>query len=145
MESISRYINHVSRLAAQYRERELKKYNLGPMHHTYILNICRCPGITQEELAKMIFVNRSNVARQLAVLEERGYVRREVSQEDARKLLVFPTEQAEAVRPAISDILKRWNDGLLADFSDERQKELVNDLIILQEKAQELLTASSAL
>ncbi len=34
MESIIRSINHIARLAALYRERELKKYGLGPMHHT---------------------------------------------------------------------------------------------------------------
>ena len=42
------------------------------MHHTYILNVCRNPGISQEALSQLIFVNKSNVARQLAVLEEKG-------------------------------------------------------------------------
>ena len=76
MEAIIRSINHIARLATLYREKELKKFGLGGMHHTYILNICRQPGISQEALAKKIFVNKSNVARQLAILEERGFVTR---------------------------------------------------------------------
>ena len=54
MESIIRSINHIARLASLYRERELKKYGLGPMHHTYILNVCRNPGISQEALCQLI-------------------------------------------------------------------------------------------
>ena len=87
MESIIRSINHIARLASLYRERELKKYGLGPMHHTYILNVCRNPGISQEALGQLIFVNKSNVARQLAVLEEKGYVRRQTSSLDGRRQL----------------------------------------------------------
>ena len=38
------------------------------------------PGISQKLLGQLIFVNKSNVARQLAVLEEKGYVRRQNEQ-----------------------------------------------------------------
>lgn len=139
MDSVTRYINHISRLAALYREKEFRKYDLGPMHHTYILNICRNPGISQEELAQMIFVNKSNVARQLAVLEERGFIYRKTSSSDARKQLVYPTQKAEEIRPIISQTLKAYNDELLADFPKERQAELVEDLMKLQKKSVQLL------
>lgn len=60
MESIIRSINHIARLASLYRERELKKYGLGPMHHTYILNVCRNPGISQEALGQLLLLTKIN-------------------------------------------------------------------------------------
>jgi len=139
MESIIRSINHVARLATLYREKELKKYGLGPMHHTYILNICRNPGISQDELAKIIFVNKSNVARQLVILEDRGYVFRKSSEQDARKMLIYPTEKATEMFGVISDILLKWNEQVLTGFSLEEQQKLIKNLEKLKENSQNLL------
>ena len=122
MESIIRSINHIARLASLYRERELKKYGLGPMHHTYILNVCRNPGISQEALGQLIFVNKSNVARQLAVLEEKGYVRRQTSSLDGRRQLIYPTEKALAMQPILQQLLKQWNEQALAGFLKRNSK-----------------------
>lgn len=139
MESIIHSINHVARLATLYREKELKKYGLGPMHHTYILNICRNPGISQDELAKIIFVNKSNVARQLVILEDRGYVFRKSCEQDARKMLIYPTEKATEMFGVISDILLKWNEQVLTGFSLEEQQKLIKNLEKLKENSQNLL------
>jgi DNA-binding MarR family transcriptional regulator len=139
MEAIIRSINHIARLATLYREKELKKYGLGPMHHTYILNICRNPGISQDELAKMIFVNKSNVARQLVILEDRGYVFRKSCEQDARKMLIYPTEKATEMFGVISDILLKWNEQVLTGFSLEEQQKLIKNLEKLKENSQNLL------
>ncbi|WP_291291717.1 MarR family transcriptional regulator [Enterococcus sp.] len=139
MESIIRSINHIARLATLYREKELKKYGLGPMHHTYILNVCRNPGISQDALGQMIFVNKSNVARQLAVLEEKGYVRRQTSSLDGRRLLVYPTEKALEIFPVLTELLKQWNEQVLAGFSETEQHQLLEDLQVIKENSQRVL------
>ena len=145
MEAIIRSINHIARLATLYREKELKKFGLGWMHHTYILNICRQPGISQEALAKKIFVNKSNVARQLAILEERGFVTRTSSPTDKRQLLVYPTEKALAVQPAIQQLLQSWNEQVVAGFSAAQQQQLIADLEIVKENSQRLLAKDEAM
>lgn len=136
MESTMRLINRIARLSQLYREKELKKYGLGGMHHTYLLNICRHPGITQEQLANMIFVNKSNVARQLAFLEKEGFVTRQVSAQDARKLEIYPTEKAEEMLPFIRKMLGAWNQELLAGWPEARQKAFLEDLGQLLTRAQ---------
>ncbi len=141
MEAIIRSINHIARLATLYREKELKKFGLGGMHHTYILNICRQPGISQEALAKKIFVNKSNVARQLAILEERGFVTRTSSPTDKRQLLVYPTEKALVVQPKIQS----WNEQVVAGFSAAQQQQLIADLEIVKENSQRLLAKVEAM
>lgn len=145
MEAIIRSINHIARLATLYREQELKKFGLGGMHHTYILNICRQPGISQEALAKKIFVNKSNVARQLAILEERGFVTRTSSPTDKRQLLVYPTEKALVVQPKIQQLLQSWNEQVVAGFSATQQQQLIADLEIVKENSQRLLAKDEAM
>lgn len=135
MENLMRYISRTSRLAEMYRSKKLKPYGLGGMHHTYILNICRNPGVSQDQLAEIIYVNKSNVARQLAILEKEKYIRREKSPTDGRKLLIYPTEKAQEVYPKIVDILKEWNQMLLEDYDKETQEILGDALSEMMERA----------
>lgn len=138
MEVMMRYIDRITRLAYIYREDYLKDYGLSGMHHTYITTICRNPGISQEALAQKIFVNKSNVARQVAFLEKSGYLTREASPTDKRKLLLYPTEKAIAVRPVIAEMLRAWNQALLEDFAPEERAFLSHALEHTMAKAVEL-------
>lgn len=88
MESLMKYINVIGRCAAQYRSEQLEQYGLNSRQHPYILHICRNPGISQEKLARAIYVNKSSVTRQLASLEQNGFIERTISSTDKRAMLV---------------------------------------------------------
>ena len=78
MSSLMRCINVTARCATLRRSEQLFPVGLTGGQHTYVLNICRNPGITQDQLAKMIYINKSNVARQVAQLEQAGFIERRV-------------------------------------------------------------------
>ena len=80
----------------RYRAEQLAPLELKSCHAGYLLEICACPGISQEQLSRRIYANKSNVARQLATLEESGYVERRPGEEDRRVMRVYPTERALA-------------------------------------------------
>ena len=84
MPTIMRQINVISRCEGLYRTDKLRGAELGACHHSYVLAVCRTPGISQEELARSICINKSNVTRHLAYLEEHGYVERRQSESDRR-------------------------------------------------------------
>lgn len=128
MESLMRTINRIARLSELYREREFKQLGLGSMHHLYLLAICRQPGITQETLAQDIFVNKSNVARQLAILETKGFITREKSPHDGRCLMIYPTKKAEAATKKIHQLLQEWNTAILAEVPKTEQEQLLANL-----------------
>lgn len=137
MEFLMRYISRTSRLSELYRNEKLKEYGLGGVHHTYILNIYRNPGVTQDELADLIFVNKSNVTRQLATLEKNGYVTRTPSSTDKRKLLVYPTEKTKEVYPKVVKVLKDWNKIIMEDLSEDQQKAVGDVLEQMMNKAKQ--------
>ena len=89
-------LDSIARCAAQYRSERLAALGLKSCHASYLMGICDCPGISQEQLARRIYQNKSSVARQLAVLEEAGFVRRVCCDSDRRVTELYPTEQAEA-------------------------------------------------
>jgi len=136
MYRIMRRINLVSRCQGNYVLERLKPTDLAFSHHSYILAICRCPGISQERLAEELGVNKSNVARTLACLEQNGYVQRKTSQQDKRVLQVFPTEKTQEVLPRIRGALQDWNTYLTADFSEEEMALFDRILDQMVERAQ---------
>ncbi|MBQ7322034.1 MAG: MarR family transcriptional regulator [Clostridia bacterium] len=135
MPSISRYINVISRCGSMYRSERLKDTDLGTTHHTYLLTICRNPGISQEQLARKIYINKSNVTRNLAVLEKNGYIERRPSETDKRVMLVYPTEKAENTLPLLREIIHDWNTLVAEDFTEEELEQLRSMLARIAERA----------
>lgn len=124
MDSLMKYVSRIHRCAGRYRADKID--GLNGFQHTYIFHICKRPGISQEELARHICVNKSNVTRQLGALEQSGFVRREPDTEDRRMLRVFPTEKAEAAYPRVRALMEEWNGLLLEDFTPEERAVLTS-------------------
>ena len=125
MPDLMHHITDIARCAALYRQEELAALNLKSCHASYLDTICSCPGITQDQLARRIFINKSNVARQLVVLEEDGFVERRPSTEDKRAIRLFPTEKALAAMPEITRIFRCWEAFVAQDLTGPERKALV--------------------
>ena len=128
MSQIIRDITEIARCGAQYRSDRLAPMGLKACHASYLTEICDCPGISQEKLAGRICINKSNVARQAAILEEEGFITRQPSPTDKRVMELYPTEKAHALLPQISDILKRWESCTTGDLT-EGEKALLSELL----------------
>lgn len=118
-----------------YRNERLKGTDLGTAHHTYLFTICRNPGISQEKLARMIYINKSNVTRNLAVLEKNGYIERRPAENDKRVMLVYPTQKAEDTLPKLREIMHDWNELVAADLSEDELEQLRAILARIAERA----------
>lgn len=129
------HLTHIARCAAQYRTEELAPLGLKACHASYLAAICRCPGITQDQLARRIFINKSNVARQLAVLEEDGFVERKPSPEDKRATLVYPTRKALDILPRIGQIFRDWEDLVAQDLTEEERALAVKMMAKMEQRA----------
>ena len=135
MSTIMRKINIISRSECVYRTDRFNNNELSGCHHTYILAICSNPGMTQDELARHISVNKSNVARNLNYLEETGYVRRESCATDRRITNVYPTQKMLDIFPEIKAISIEWNSYLAAGISANEFEQFKTILDKLTEKA----------
>lgn len=121
-------INTIARCASLYRDKHLASEEITGWQAPYLPYICASPGITQDQLAARLHVNRSNVTRQLAMLEEKGYVRRERSDSDRRAVEVYPTPRAQAALPLVKQAFAQWREQLFCDLTPQ-ERELLEDLL----------------
>lgn len=128
MHPFMRQISVTYRCAMLYREKELADTGLSGCQTPYLMALYRDPGLSQEELARSMHVNKSSVTRQLLSLEEAGYIRREASPDDRRVILVYPTERAMALEPRLKQVLHSWSE-LLTDGFTADEKAVLSDLM----------------
>ena len=128
MTQIIRDMLEISRCGVQYRSDYLAPMGLKSIHASYLTEVCANPGISQDKLARLICINKSNVARQVAVLEEDGFIIRTPSAADKRVIELYPTQKTLDLLPQITDMLMRWETCITKDLSDE-EKELLSSLL----------------
>ena len=135
MPAFTKDINVIARCTEQYRSARLAPLGLKASHCVYVLHVCRQPGISQEGLAKQIYINKSNVTRKLIQLEELGFVRREVSAADKRVIQVYPTQKAKEAYPEVKRVIQEWNAYLTQDMQEQELTLLMEMLEKIKEKA----------
>ena len=119
MSQIIRDIIEIARCSVQYRADQLAPMGLKSCHASYLTEICAHPGISQDKLARLICLNKSNVARQAAILEEDGFITRRPSPLDKRVMELYPTQKTLDLLPEISQILKCWEGCIGSTLSEE--------------------------
>ena len=139
MPQIMKDITEITRISVQYRTDSFAPMGLKACHGSYLQEICAHPGISQEQLAASICINKSNVARQAAALEEGGFIKRCCCDKDKRIMRLYPTEKTLELLPQISQILVNLEYYLTGDLSEEEKNLLENLLSKTLEKASDWL------
>lgn len=129
MSQIIRDITEISRCGVQYRSDKLAPLGLKSCHASYLTEICEHPGISQDKLARRICINKSNVARQVAVLEEEGFITRTPSEADKRVMELYPTQRTLELMPQINSTLMCWEDCITQDLTDG-ERALISELLV---------------
>ncbi len=141
MSQLTRDMLQITRCSSQFRSDFLAPLGLKSCHASYLTTLCHNPGISQDRLARMIFIDKSNVARQTVILENAGYVRRVPSQEDKRVMQLFPTQKTLDAMPRIYDMYTQWSDLLTQDLTEAEFRQLTELLAKVKVRASEWMEA----
>ena len=136
MPSFTKNINLISHCGSAYRAEGLAGSGLSHAHYFYILALCNNPGISQEQLARRLYLNKSSVTRAIAALEENGFVQRRPCEEDKRVTRVYPTDKATEILPEVRRIARAWNDFLLSELEENERQQFLTTLDKITKKAQ---------
>lgn len=140
--ALTRRINIISRCAASYRTARSTE-GLPGIYHSYVIAICRNPGWSQERLSRHLCINKSNITRHLAYLEENGYIERRTCEKDKRELLVYPTEKMLALLPDVMCITREWNALLTDGIGEEELAAFLSVLERISDRARDILYSSA--
>lgn len=138
MDHFMRLISRIHSCAVSYRTKQLEHSGVKGYQVGYLLQVCKNPGISQDAITKNMQVNKSNVARQLAVLQEEGFIYRTQHPNDKRTLQVFPTQKAIDLLPQVKQVLQQFSDYLTQDFTPQQSSLLLELLGELAQKAENL-------
>ena len=115
---IGKQIEAISRSLRRKKSLYMESIGLKSVHAKLLLDIADYPGISQDALARLADVDKSNIARQVAALEEQDFVSRQPAPGNRRMLQVHLTQKARQLLPKLQKTSQNWEEDLLQDLSN---------------------------
>lgn len=121
-ETIGKYISILYRSGTMYFNKNFNDYKIGSGQYMFLLFLSNNEGVTQEEISCKLYIDKGTTAKALKKLEEQGYVKRAVDENDKRAYKVYLTDEGKNSIDSIYKILVNWNNILTYDFSEEEKE-----------------------
>ena len=134
---ISKDLAAIGRYLRRQRTGYMAPLGLKGLHARLLVQIVETPGLSQDNLAQRVGFDKSNIARQVALLEEMGYLNRKASGTDKRVLELYPTEKTLAMQPSLQAAMEQWEKKLLRTLTEEEKTVLTGLLEKLRKAAED--------
>ena len=131
------FISIIHRTRLIHLNNEMKDLELTAGQVPFLMHLSHKEGITQDNLAVHLHIDKGTVARALKKLEDNGFIYREINPQNRRKYLLFLTEKGRQIVPKIHQIDKEWEKSVCSDLSDAEYIPLLNTLQTLAMKSLE--------
>ncbi len=106
-----------------YRNIKMQQYGLTSAQGDVIRAILHAPGITAAELKKKLGLSQSTVAGILERLENKGLLKRELVDGDARKMSLFPTARGLELEAMLRQTALETQQIIMEGMTPQEQKE----------------------
>ncbi len=113
--SVGKRIHLLYRLTMMNIRDEMKKLGFGAGDYGFLAMLFIQDGMSQDELSKLMRVDKSYTARAIAKLEKSGMVERRPDPEEHRIRRVFLGEKAFEIKPQFVAALKKWHHTLIKE------------------------------
>ena len=131
------FISIIHRTRTVHLNNEIKDLELTAGQVPFLIHLSHKEGITQDDLAVHLHIDKGTVARALKKLEDNGFIYREINPQNRRRYLLFLTEKGRQIVPQIYDIDKEWEHSVCSNLSDTEYSRLFNALQTLAMKSLE--------
>lgn len=122
--SMGFYLGRTNQKLINYLAREFKEYNITP-EQWVLLNLLReNEGISQRELADKSGKDQTTITRALDNLHKKNIIKRLVSPNDRRILLIFMTDNGIFLMEQLIPIAQRVLKKVFKDFTQDEEDQL---------------------
>lgn len=118
MKDLTRFISVSYRRTRIFYTEKLASLGITSGQFIYIVAVCDTPGLTQDELAQQLILDKATVANALPPLEKSGFIIKKANKEDRRKYNLYPTEKAMSIYPEILNCKADWHTKITEGLSD---------------------------
>jgi len=105
----------------------------------FILLIVDKDGTPSTQLGPRMGMEPTSLSRTLKTMETRGYIYREIDQEDKRKVLIFLTQQGVELRKEVKKKVVDFNEKLSKSIPHKKLQAFFDVMEILDEHAEDEL------
>lgn len=119
MKNLSQYIGVAYRRSQVFYNEQMSSVGLTSGQYMYIIAVCKEEGLSQDDLAHTLRIDKGTVANVLAKLEEQGFVSRRINKKDKREREVYPTVKAQKAYELAIRARDEWHRRLTMNFSEE--------------------------
>ncbi len=116
------YFSVIYRQGKVIHDRGLKKFDLTGHQMRYLRHIDEKPGISQEELAKHLKIDKGAVAKAIKDMADKGYVKKEKNPNDGRAYNLFVTDKAARICVMGRRYLFEFEKSMTRGMTDEELK-----------------------
>ena len=124
------FISLIYRKHAKYLNSKVEDVNLTYGLYPFLIEIYKHDGISQEDLAKVLYLNESTVTRSLDKLEKRGFVKK--TREKRKKIITLTDEGAEIAKK-VMNYDEKWDEIIKKDLTEEEYINFKKTLIKISE------------
>lgn len=123
-----KYISILYRYCQKFMSRELQELDIGSGQYSFLINLFKKDGISQESLVEALGLDKGTTARAILNLSEKGYIKREIDPDDRRSYRIYLTEKAFQAQPRIDDTIRKFNEIIMSGFS-ESDREIASQIL----------------
>lgn len=121
-QSMASYISSFYRLGASFLSKEYKDYGIGSGQYQFLFSLYLEDGVSHDKLTEKMSVDKATTTRAIMKLEEEGYVKRVLDENDKRKYKIFLTDKAIEKKKEILGIGRDWEQRLIGCLDTEEIK-----------------------
>jgi Transcriptional regulators len=116
---VGKWISILYRCRKSFANRMLEPYGLVGCQYLFLLALNRNNGASQEKISDFMKIDKTTTAKSIKTLEINGFVARQIDSEDKRAYKVFLTQKALDVMPVIKKTMRKWEDTVISDISED--------------------------
>ena len=120
---ITRHISLIYRYAQRFLSGRLRDFPLEAGQLPLMLQLYRYPGVTQEQLAQRLAIDKGTAARGVAQLEKNGLVERREDPADRRAYRLAPTSRALSLEEPLFAITDLLQEALFEGMNDDERRQ----------------------
>ena len=124
------FISLIYRRHAKYLNNKMESVNLTFGLYPFLIEIYKHDGVSQEDLAKILYLNESTVTRNLEKLEKRRLI---IRTPQKRKKIITITDEGREVAKKVMDYDEKWDEIIKKDLSEEEYNTFKKTLIKIGE------------
>jgi DNA-binding MarR family transcriptional regulator len=117
--TIGKWISVLYRCRKSYASKMLEPFGIVGCQYLFLLTLYWSNGASQEKISDILKIDKTTTAKGIKKLENNGFVLRNIDKEDKRAYNVFLTQKALDIIPHIQETMKKWENIVISDISEE--------------------------